>query len=76
MYEGDVAASTSWIPAPEDNKQLSSQAYTLAEQTATDFSWLVVKDEQTSSMKLTKDAVEIISEQLQFNGTVSFGSFD
>lgn len=76
MYEGDVAASTSWIPAPEDNKQLSSQAYTLAEQTATDFSWLVVKDEQTSSMKLTEDAVEIFSKQLQFNGTVSFGSFD
>ena len=76
MYEGDVAASTSWIPAPEDNKQLSSQAYTLAEQTATDFSWLVVKDENTSSMKLTEDAVKIISKQLEFNGTVSFGSFD
>ena len=76
MYEGDVAASTSWIPAPEDNKQLSSQAYTLAEQTATDFSWLVVKDENTSGMKLTEDAVEIFSKQLQFNGTVSFGSFD
>ena len=76
MYEGDVAASTSWIPAPEDNKQLSSQAYTLAKQTATDFSWLVVKDEQTSSMTLSDEALQIIANNIEVSGTVSFGSFD
>lgn len=76
MYEGNVATSTSWIPAPEDSANISEQAMTVATQTAEDFSWLVTKDENTSEMTLTDEALEIISKSVEINGTVSFGTFD
>ena len=76
MYEGNITASSSWTPAPEDNATISKEAMTIASQTAEDFTWLVKKDEDTSSMTLTDEALEIISKSVEFNGTVSFGTFD
>ena len=77
MYEGDASSvSDLWIPAPEDTAIMTQEAYSVATQTATDFSWLVTKDENTSEMKLTDEAVKIISEEIEFDGVVSFGTFD
>ena len=43
---------------------------------ANDFSWLVSKDENTSEMTLTDEAIDLISKEINFNGRVSFGSLD
>lgn len=76
MYEGNVSVSDSWIPAPEDTAIMTTEAYSVATQTATDFSWLVTKDKNTSEMTLTDEALKIISETIEFDGIVSFGTFD
>jgi hypothetical protein len=77
MYEGNASSvSDLWIPAPEDTAVMTTEAYSVATQTATDFSWLVTKDENTSEMTLTDEALEIISKSVEINGTVSFGTFD
>ena len=76
MYEGNITASSSWTPAPEDNATVSKEALTKATQTAEDFNWLVTKDENTSEMTLTDDAIELISKSIEINGSVSFGTFD
>ena len=77
MYEGNASSvSDSWIPAPEDSAIMTTEAYSKATQTANDFSWLVSKDENTSEMTLTDEALKIISETIEFDGTVSFGTFD
>ena len=77
MYEGNASSvSDLWIPAPEDTAIMTTEAYSVATQTATDFSWLVTKDENTSEMTLTDEALKVISETIEFDGTVSFGKFD
>lgn len=61
-----------WTPNPEDISEDVLNAETIAKQTATKFSWLVKSGTSESNFELTDRTIELISDNINLNGIVTF----
>lgn len=74
LEEGDKA--TDWTPAPEDINTSISSVKTVADQTATKFSWLVKSGTSATDFQLTDRTATLVASQINLNGLVSFGGLN
>lgn len=74
LEEGNKA--TDWTPAPEDINTSISSVKTVADQTATKFSWLVKSGTSATDFQLTDRTATLVASQINLNGLVSFGGLN
>lgn len=67
---------TDWTPAPEDINTSISSVKTVADQTATKFSWLVKSGTSATDFQLTDRTATLVASQINLNGLVSFGGLN
>ena len=67
---------TDWTPAPEDINTSISYVKTVADQTATKFSWLVKSGTSATDFQLTDRTATLVASQINLNGLVSFGGLN
>lgn len=67
---------TDWTPAPEDVNGKIVNVETIANQTAKQFEWIVKGGDKPSSMVLTDDFLNIVANNINLTGKVTFNSFD
>nr|DAX70843.1 MAG TPA: tail protein [Caudoviricetes sp.] len=66
--------ATDWTPAPEDVNGKIVNVETIANQTAKEFSWIVKGGDKSSSMVLTDDFLNIVANNINLTGKVTFNS--
>lgn len=66
--------ATDWTPAPEDVDQQITAVETIANQTANKFEWIVKGGDKSSSMVLTDDFLNIVANNINLTGKVTFNS--
>lgn len=67
---------TDWTPAPEDINTSISSVKTVADQTATKFSWLVKSGASATDFTLTDRTATLISQYINLNGLVTFSGLN
>lgn len=67
---------TDWTPAPEDVNGKIVNVETIANQTAKKFEWIVKGGDKSSNMVLTDDFLNIVANNINLTGKVTFNSFD
>ena len=65
---------TDWTPAPEDVNGKIVNVETIANQTAKQFEWIVKGGDKSSSMVLTDDFLNIVANNINLTGKVTFNS--
>lgn len=65
---------TDWTPAPEDVNGKIVNVETIANQTAKKFEWIVKGGDKSSSMVLTDDFLNIVANNINLTGKVTFNS--
>lgn len=65
---------TDWTPAPEDVNGKIVNVETIANQTANKFQWIVKGGDKSSSMVLTDDFLNIVANNINLTGKVTFNS--
>lgn len=65
---------TDWTPAPEDVNGKIVNVETIANQTAKKFEWIVKGGDKSSSMVLTDDFLNIVANNINLTGKVTFES--
>ena len=65
---------TDWTPAPEDVNGKIVNVETIANQTANKFEWIVKGGDKSSSMVLTDDFLNIVANNINLTGKVTFNS--
>ena len=68
--------ATDWSPAPEDTESSISAVQTIAEQTATKFSWLVKSGTSSTDFILTDRTASLVADYINLNGKVTFSGLD
>lgn len=66
--------ATDYTPAPEDVNGKIVNVETIANQTAKEFSWIVKGGDKSSSMVLTDDFLNIVANNINLTGKVTFNS--
>lgn len=61
-----------WTPNPQDTSDDIENATSIAEQTADKFSWIVKSGTSSSNFELTDRTINLISENINLDGVVSF----
>lgn len=69
-------SATPFTLAPEDVNGKIVNVETIANQTAKEFSWIVKGGDKSSSMVLTDDFLNIVANNINLTGKVTFNSFD
>lgn len=64
--------ATDWTPAPEDVDSSISAVQTIAEQTATKFSWLVKSGTSSTDFTLTDRTATLVANAINLQGLVTF----
>lgn len=67
---------SNWTPAPEDTESSISAVQTIAEQTATKFSWLVKSGTSSTDFTLTDRTASLVADYINLNGKVTFSGLD
>ncbi len=70
IEEGNKASA--WTPAPEDVDSSISAVQTIAEQTATKFSWLVKSGTSSTDFTLTDRTATLVADAINLQGLVTF----
>ncbi len=68
--------ATDWSPAPEDVDSSISAVQTIAEQTATKFSWLVKSGTSSTDFTLTDRTATLVANAINLNGLVTFSGLN
>ena len=68
--------ATDWTVAPEDTESSISSMYSKIEQNADKISWMVKSGTSASNMELTDECLNVIAENINLTGKVTFSSLD
>ena len=67
---------TDWSPCAKDTNESIQTTYTIAQQTADKFSWLVSSGTNASNFTLTDRTATLIAEKINLNGLVTFNGLN